>query len=160
MKSIHSRGYMTCFVFMCIFSAIKLAALVFVAVEFALLLSGGSPQEDVISRSLFAFLADFVSLIAVWLFNRKVKLLPRAASIALLCSPLLWVGVLAVSFLADPYAASSIADIIGFCLIGAALLLPDTLLALGFLGLRSGLPEEYIEESAPTLSERIRAAKK
>lgn len=163
----HSKWYRFGFVVFCLLAAAKLTALAVVIYEIIAHLCGMLAGDAVSSAIIIALLVDFVALIAMWAINKGLHIYRKGTSVCSLIVPVLLLGVLVFSVMMVGYdpadQSAQVLSAVCWCLMTLYLLIPDVLIGLDLAALRHGFPmEDSHTESVkkPTLSERIRSAKK
>lgn len=163
----HSKWYRFGFVVFCLLAAAKLTALVIVVYEIIAHLCGILAGDAVSSATIIALLVDFVALIAMWAINKGLRIYRKATSVCSLIAPVFLLAVLVFSVVMVGYdpadQSAQVLSVVCWCLMALYLLIPDVLIGLDFAALRHGFPQtdshaDSVKE--PTLSERIRSAKK
>jgi len=146
-----------------VIGALLLVARIVIPILLVVNLLSGKASNEVERRTIELLLADFGLLMALLLVNIPLRLFRRLSWIIMLCSPVLLFGVLLLSVVILAYEGTSTETLISavcWVLMAVYLLLPDLFIAhdvikeakVGF-----SLPDPVRE---PTLSERIRSAKK
>ena len=146
-----------------VIGALLLVARIVIPILLVVNLLSGKASNEVERRTIELLLADFGLLMALLLVNIPLRLFRRLSWIIMLCSPVLLFGVLLLSVVILAYEGTSTETLISavcWALMAVYLLLPDLFIARGVIKeakVGFSLPDPVCE---PTLSERIRSAKK
>ena len=160
-----SNVYIFGFVIFCLMALVKLVALVTVAVNLIAYLANTASMETVPSRIILALLADFLALMIMWALNKGLKIYKKPTSLLSLLAPVLLLAVFAISLLdivldTSGSTGATLVYVLLYALMGLYLLVPDIFIARDMYALRHGFPRDGEDAAEPTLSERIRKAKR
>ena len=158
-----SQLYIFGFVVFCLLAIAKLVALGVSVAGIAGYFLGAESTEAVSSKMILALLADFIALLLMWALNKGLRIYKKPTSLISLLSPILLLVVLILSVvMVSPeyldYANAFNAICWGLMIV--YLILPDVFIGRDLFALRHGFPSDEVEDAPPTLSERIRKAKK
>ncbi len=159
-----SNAYIFGFVVFCLMALVKLVALGFAVYGIAAYLASAEATEAVSSKVIAALIADFLARIIMWAINKGIRIYKRPTPLISLLAPVLLLAVLILSVVMvgyDPESGGAAAlNAVCWILMGVYLLLPDLFITRDMVALRHGFPAVEEQTGKPTLSERIRKAKK
>ncbi len=155
-----SNAYLFGFMALCTLAAAKLACAVTVIWN-AVAYLANAKMESAWTTALIALLIDFALGLLMALLARVLKLWRRRTYVAVLCSPLLLLGVIVLSFVMLGMGTEAkglmAMELVCWGLMFGYLILPDIFIALEFIRLRHGWPGETRPKTA---YERIMSMKK
>ena len=158
-----SQLYIFGFVMFCLLALAKIVALGVSVFGIVSYFFGSEAADAVSSTMILALLADFVALLLMWAINKGLHIYKKPTSLISLLAPILLLAVLLMSILmvAPEYREyEGVLNAVCWLLMATYLLLPDVFIIRDFAALRHGFPTDETERRAPTLSDRIRKAKK
>ena len=158
-----SQLYIFGFVIFCLLALAKAIALVVSVVGIVTYFFGETATDAVSSRMIIALLVDFAALILMWALNKGLRIYQKPTSLVSLLSPVLLLAVLVLSvMMVSPEYLDHLVLFNAICwvLMVTYLVLPDIFIVRDLAALRHGLPTDGTEDAPPTLSQRIRNAKK
>lgn len=158
-----SQLYIFGFVIFCLLALTKIVALVISVIGIITYFFGETATDAVSSRMIISLLVDFFALLLMWALNKGLRIYKKPTSFVSLLSPILLLAVLVLSvMMVSPEYLDHLALFNAICwvLMVTYLILPDIFIARDLIALRHGFPSDGIEDAPPTLSQRIRNAKK
>lgn len=158
-----SQLYIFGFVIFCLLALAKAIALVVSVVGIVSYFFGETATDAVSSRMIIALLVDFAALLLMWALNKGLRVYKKPTSLVSLLSPVLLLAVLVLSvMMVSPEYQDHLVLFNAICwvLMVIYLVLPDIFIVRDLAALRHGLPTDGTEDAPPTLSQRIRNAKK
>ena len=158
-----SQLYIFGFVMFCLLALTKVIALGVSVFGIITYFFGETASDAVASRMIIALLVDFVALLLMWAINKGLRIYKKPTSIISLLSPILLLAVLVLSvMMVSPefFEHLEVFNAICWVLMVTYLILPDIFIVRDFIALRHGFPKDEADDAPPTLSQRIRNAKK